>query len=159
MFKIRPVIADDFSSITRLIKNRDELFRVHPSGTFPWTIAQLYHLNEERLDLSVMEENGTVIGFANLYGFQASNHAYIGNVIIDPAHRSRGHGRRLVTYMMGRIFYVHLLSEARISVFADNQSALSLYHSLGFRLYDEELRQSPNGEELRLLHMRLRKDA
>ena len=159
MCTIRTATVDDFPAITRLVKNREELFLLHPCGSYPWTVEQIARLSEERFDLTVMEEGDRVIGFANLYGMKDNAHAFIGNVIIDSNHRARGLGRRLITYMMERVFDTHSLSEARISVFADNKSALDLYTALGFHTYDEEERLAPTGESLRLLHMRLTDNA
>ncbi len=153
--RCRPATAADYPAITKLVTNEEEFFLVHPGGHYPWTVAQLEGLAAERTDLSVMEAEDEIIGFANLYQLEPLHHAFIGNVIIKASQRGHGHGRGLIEYMLHRIFQQHKLAEARISVFADNQPAINLYSSLGFLHYAEELRETAHAPERRLLHMRL----
>ena len=153
---IRPTTVSDYPAICGLVESDEELFLVHPSGNFPWTIAQLKKLASERFDLSVMVQNNEVIGFANLYGLEPRQHAFIGNVIIASSQRGHSYGRRLILYMIEALFHQHQLPEAHISVFADNTPALPLYHSLGFQPYAEEVRHTPMGNR-QLIHMRLKK--
>lgn len=150
---IRPATVADYPTICALIVNPEELLLVHPGGVFPWTLAQLEEVAHERLDLTVMELPEGIIGFANLYGIQTLQHAFIGNVIIALPQRGNGYGRQLLEHMLMHLFRVHRLPEARISVFADNTPALSLYHSLGFRAYAEEHRTTPCGHIKTLLHL------
>jgi ribosomal protein S18 acetylase RimI-like enzyme len=151
---IRPATTADYQAICGLVTTAEELSLVHPGGHYPWTVAQLERVAATRLDLSVMEAEGELIGFANLYHMEPQRFAFIGNVIIKASQRGRGHGRRLIEYMLQRIFQLHKLAEARISVFADNTPAIKLYTSLGFRTYAEEMREVLNTKR-RLLHMRL----
>lgn len=151
---IRPATTADYPAICGLVTTVEEFSLLHPSGHYPWTVAQLERLAAERFDLSVMEAEDALIGFANLYHMEPQRFAFIGNVIIKPSQRGRGHGRRLIEYMLQRIFQRHKLAEARISVFADNRHAINLYTALGFRTYAEEMREVLNTKR-RLLHMRL----
>ena len=151
---IRPATVSDFPDICRLVESAEELFLIHPSGRFPWTIAQLEKLASERFDLTVLEQSIEVIGFANLYGLQPQQHAFIGNVIITSSQRGHGDGRKLVQHMLKRLFQNYRLPEACISVFADNIPAIKLYRSLGFQPYAEEERHTPMGNR-HLIHMRM----
>lgn len=56
--------------------------------------------------------------------------------------------------MLDRLYRHHQVAEARISVFAENATALTLYRSLGFHPYASELRTAPGGEQRELLHLR-----
>ncbi len=153
--RCRPATETDYPAISKLITNKEEFFLVHPGGHYPWTVAQLECLAAERSDLSVMEAEDEIIGFANLYQMEPRHHAFIGNVIIKASQRGHGHGHGLIKYMLQRIFQQHKLAEARISVFADNMPAIKLYTSLGFHRYAEEMREAANMPVRRLLHMRI----
>ena len=66
--------------------------------------------------------------------------AEIGSVVVDPAHRGHGYGRRLVGSLMGWARAMDC-EQAYLQVDQTNAVALGLYHSLGFRqLYAYETR-------------------
>ena len=159
MPRFRPATAADFPAICHLVTSAGEFALLHPAGQYPWSIEQLEKLAEERFDLTIMQSANTIIGFANLYGRVEQQHAFIGNVIIASSQRGHGHGRRLTVHMLERLFHTHQLPEAHISVFADNTPALHLYRSLGFSPYDEEMRTTAQGNEHKLLHLRLKNNA
>jgi len=154
---IRPAMVSDYPAICQLISSRDELFRVFPSGSWPFNIRQVHHLAEHRSDLTVITDNGEVIGFANLYDIQPQHWAFVGNVIIRASHRGKGIGERLLRYMLNIIFTKVDLPQARISVFEDNSAAFKLYTKLGFTIYDREERIDRSKKKVILLHMRLGK--
>ncbi|MCU7859633.1 MAG: GNAT family N-acetyltransferase, partial [Candidatus Thiodiazotropha sp. (ex Lucinoma kastoroae)] len=65
-----------------------------------------------------------------------------------------GIGKRLIRHMCDIIFNRYA-SEVHISVFNFNTPALLLYASLGFRPYDLEQHNLPNGNDSVLIHMHL----
>lgn len=153
--KFRPATAADYPAICNLINSAEELFLVHPAGDFPWSITQLERLAEERFALTVVHSAEGIIGFANLYGKLEQQHAFIGNVIIASTQRGRGYGKKLIEYMLHHLFQELRLPEARISVFSNNTPAITLYRSLGFSPYAEELLRTAQGKWQPLIHMRL----
>ena len=64
---IRTARVDDFQAIAGLITSQEELFRVYPAGQYPFTVEQVRKLAEQRMELTVLTEDGVVVGFANLY--------------------------------------------------------------------------------------------
>ena len=151
----RPVAEADFPAISALVPSADELFLVYPLGQFPLTADQLRQLATTRSDLTVAVEDGRVMGFANLYDLRPGQSAFIGNVVVDRAHRGRGLGRRLVNHMLDLAFDIHAVAEVRISVFCHNTPALLLYDSLSFVPYAIERRLDPHGRIVPMLHLRL----
>ncbi len=155
MYKLRAANEDDFKSICDLVRNRDELFLIYPAATFPWTVEQLIELSKVRTELTVVSEGEQVIGFANLYDYEPKKLAYVGNVVVDSAYRSRGIGKAIVQFMLKIAFNKLSLPEVRISVFNTNTPALLLYSSLGFVPYEIEERLDNNKARVALIHMRL----
>jgi ribosomal protein S18 acetylase RimI-like enzyme len=155
MISFRPAEPDDYPAICRLITSPEELFWVFPSGSWPFNMRQLLYLAEKRSDLTVVADNDEVVGFSDLYDLVTRKQAFIGNVVLKVSHRRRGIGKHLVQHMLDRIFTLHELPEARISVFEENKPALTLYTQLGFAPCGREARQGPGGRTVTLLHMKL----
>jgi ribosomal protein S18 acetylase RimI-like enzyme len=153
--ELRPAVADDYPAISRLVTSPQELFLVFPAGRYPFTVKQVRFLAEKRSDLTVVTDHAEVVGFANLYDIKAGQWAFVGNLILKQQYRGKGIGRRLTRYMLHRVFDLHRIPEARISVFADNAAAHALYTRLGFKTYAKEQRLDLEHRPVTLLHMRL----
>jgi ribosomal protein S18 acetylase RimI-like enzyme len=151
---LREATPEDYAAIVRLLPSEEELFLVYPRGKHPFSREQVCELAQQRLDLTVMVNDGEVIGFADLYDLQPGEWVFIGNLIIDRAFRGKGHGRRLIGHMEHLARDKHRLPQARISVFNPNTPALLLYSGLGYVPYAIERRQDPCGTHIGLIHMR-----
>mgnify|MGYP001825202339 FL=1 len=155
MIAIRAATPHDLESISRLIPDQHELFMVYPAGRFPFTVDQVEQLFEQRFEFTVVYDGDRIIGFANLYDRVRQNFAFIGNVFIHPDYRGQGLGKLVLQYMIKAAFEKYHFSEARLSVFADNERAIALYQQHGFTEYSQEQRADSNNEEKLLLHMSL----
>jgi len=155
MYKFREATKKDFAGICKLIKSKEDLFMVYPNGTYPLTIAQVKTLSQVRKELTVIEDNNLIIGFANFYNYQEGKSAFIGNVVIEEKYRGRGLGKELITNMLKVAIKKYYLPEIKISVFNTNTAALLLYLSFGFVPYDTELKNDPQSNRIVLIHMKL----
>ena len=153
MIEIRAATSDDLESISRIIPNQHELFLVYPNGSYPFTLAQVQQLYNERFEFTVVCDEHKIIGFANLYDRFQDQYAFIGNVFIDPDYRGQGLGKLVLQYMIKAAFEKYGFTEVRLSVFADNGPAIGLYEHYGFREYSQEQRTSPSNVTKVLLHM------
>ncbi|MCU7924866.1 MAG: GNAT family N-acetyltransferase [Candidatus Thiodiazotropha sp. (ex Dulcina madagascariensis)] len=153
-YQIIAADASHFNGIVQLIQSPEELFLIHPGGTWPFDTVQLQQLSKARSDFTVVMDQDTIIGFANLYRNLSGDRLFIGNVVVSDSYRGQGVGRRLICHMCDIIFDRYA-SEVHISVFNFNTPALLLYASLGFKPYDLERRRMPNGDYSVLIHMRL----
>jgi ribosomal protein S18 acetylase RimI-like enzyme len=152
---IRDALSGDLAAICRLVDSPEEMCLAFPGGRFPLSEKQLRRLAEQRSDLTVAVDSGEVVGFADLYGVLTGHWAFIGNLIVAPSHRKSGIGSRLMEHMLDRVFDVHGLPMARISVFEHNTSARRLYERMGFRRYADERRRDWQERTVTLLHMQL----
>ena len=153
-YVFRPATKNDFPSICKLIRNREELLWVYPAGKYPLTVPQLEVLAEKRIELTVAVESDRVVGFADFYDYQPGMTVFIGNVIVDRKCRGRGLGKALIANMLEKAFDVYKLPEVRISVFSDNARALLLYARLGFVPYAMDERLKSDGKRVALIHLR-----
>ncbi len=135
--KVVPATDGHFQHICNLIETKEELFWVSPNAHFPLDIDQLRQAAQERNNLSVIIDDGQVIGFANLYDVEKSVKAFIGNVIISKNYRGQGVGRMLINYM-ANIVRGEYQAEPHLTVISDNSPALLLYSSMGFTPYSVE---------------------
>ncbi len=152
---IREATPKDFEPIARLIKSKQELFFIYPSGKFPLTPEQVKELYEARKDFTVVTDKNRVIGFANLYDYLENKFVFIGNVVIDETYRGQGKGKKLIAHMVELAKEKYNLPEVRISVFADNTDALLLYIDLGFELYAREAKKNHQDDDALLLHLKM----
>ena len=155
MHKFRETTEKDFEGICKLIKNKEDLFLVYPSGSYPFTVAQVRELSQVRIELTVIEDKNKIIGFANFYNYEEHKSAFIGNVVIDEKYRGRGLGKELISNMLKIAHEKYKLPEIKISVFNANTPALLLYLSFGFVPYDIEEKKDLKGKRVALIHMKI----
>jgi len=153
----RNAVDSDYENICNLVTTERELYLIYPRGTFPLTVEQVAHLASVRKELTVATTGTAIVGFANLYDFDGSEKAFIGNVVVSQLYRGNGLGSQLVEYMLRMAFSKYKLSEVHISVFSDNVPALLLYSKLGFCPYSIEERRNYEAKRVALIHLKLSK--
>jgi RimJ/RimL family protein N-acetyltransferase len=157
MFVHRPLEEKDIPAICEFPQSVDELFYMFPKATYPLTPHQLKEAIAHCSDSTVIEMNGTVVGFANFSRWQFRGRCSLGNVIISPSARSRGVGRYLIGYMIDIAFDKHEARELTASCFNHNVPGLLFYPKLGFQPYAVDERQDKHGARVALIHLRLAK--
>ncbi len=103
------------------------------AGLFGWLVAPLILPSAAGAEGFVWEEAGTIIGNATLSAIEGYPGRFVlANVAVDSSHRGRGIGRALVEACidLARQRGATLLM---LQVEPDNQPAVHLYASLGFR--------------------------
>lgn len=145
----------DYENICNLVTTKREFYFVYPRGTFPLTVEQVANLASVRKELTVAMAGTVIVGFANLYDFDGSEKAFIGNVVVAQPYRGNGLGSQLIEHMLRVAFSKYRLSEVHISVFSDNLPALLLYSKLGFCPYSIEERRNYEAKRVALIHMKL----
>ena len=150
----RPVCAEDVLTICDFPQNPQELFFMFPKAQYPLTEDQLQASIAQRSDSTVIEADGSVLGFANFYRFECDGVCAIGNVIVSPTGRGKGVAKFLVQTMVELAFERHRACEVQLSCFNENTAGLLLYPQLGFVPYGVEERLAPDGRRVALIHLR-----
>jgi RimJ/RimL family protein N-acetyltransferase len=158
MFLHRPLEEKDIPVICGFPQSADELFYMFPKATYPLTSHQLKEAIAHCSDSTVIEMDGTVVGFANFSRWEFRGRCSLGNVIISPSARSRGVGRYLIGYMIDIAFEKHEAREVTASCFNRNVPGLLFYPKLGFQPYAVDERQDKHGVRIALIHLRLAKN-
>ncbi|MEU8423080.1 GNAT family N-acetyltransferase [Micromonospora sp. NPDC048835] len=68
----------------------------------------------------------------------ASRQAWIHNIEVDPAHRGRGHARRMIQLIEAELASLGV-PELGLNVFGTNTVAIGLYRSLGFEVVSQQM--------------------
>lgn len=152
MFLHRPCSNNDIHTICSFPQNITELFYFFPKAIFPLTPEQLQSAIDNRSDSTIIESDGTIVGFANFVRW--GDTCNIGNVIIAPFARGKGVAHYLIKTMITLASEKHSASTVVISCFSENTAGLLLYKKLGFEPFDIEERESPEGKRVALVRMR-----
>ena len=82
-----------------------------------------------------------LVGIVRLSLYEAANEkhrAYLGGLFVLPSFRGAGYGRALVRAALSRAASLPGVRRVNLSVVAQQEAAVRLYQSLGFRLYGTE---------------------
>ncbi|HTL68500.1 MAG TPA: N-acetyltransferase [Lacunisphaera sp.] len=71
------------------------------------------------------------VGFGQVR-YRENRYGHLARVIVSPAHRGLGLGRRLCTGLMREAIRLHPIEAFSLYVFSDNRPAVELYRSLGY---------------------------
>ena len=145
------VNESDYKRMSSLITNKKDHFFVFPSASYPMTVAQIKERVEPKKEFILIEDEGELIGFANLYDDNEEQHVFIGNFVIALSYRGQGYGVKLMHHMMHIAREKYQLSEIRISLISTNKNAFSWYSKLGFTPYSVEVID----EETTFIHMKM----
>ncbi|MCH8506750.1 MAG: GNAT family N-acetyltransferase [Ectothiorhodospiraceae bacterium] len=153
----RPAEQRDLEVICTFPRSEAELFYFYPKARYPLTLRQLEEAVEQRVNSTVVEQDGDVVGFANFYRWDGGV-CCIGNVVVAPQARGQGVARYLVRTMLSLARSEHNAAEVRISCFNSNTPGLLLYAGLGFVPFAVEERAGPDDARVALIHMRYQEE-
>ncbi|WP_432488651.1 GNAT family N-acetyltransferase [Kineococcus sp. SYSU DK018] len=131
MSKLRERTATDVDTITGWVPDAEALYRfAGPRLTWPLTSQQMHDsAAAEGTTAWVMDTDQLLSGHAQLV--RTGDAVRLGRVLIDPAQRGRGLGRRLIVLAIDQARHQ---GAARIDlgVLAENHTAHHVYATLGF---------------------------
>jgi len=148
MYQYRDAEHADFNEIAKMPRNREELFYVFPSGTFPIAPEQLEQAAATRFSPTVITDRDEIVGYCNLYGVTAGQDGWLGNVIVHPGRRRSGIGEFLLRAMMQRASAEHGCRELKLVCHNTNTRALLFYYKQGFRPFDMKMMNDHEGKPI-----------
>ena len=144
-FEIRAYDPAYGATVARWVGSCEELFWLAPSSSWPLTGDQVTGWVNHSTDQPVLLfQTGREIpcGYAELNPLRSSSsHLWIGHVVIEPAHRCRGLGRRFMHMLTERAWSDPNVRRLTMVVFPENTAALSCYEAIGFRIIGRERHQ------------------
>lgn len=105
--------------------------RIDPAGQKAWLAAVR---RDSARRFFAVEAGGALAGTICLDRIDPRNRTgELGNMLIDPDRQGEGIGRRAVEKLLDHAFGAVELERVELRVFADNERAIALYESCGFR--------------------------
>ena len=134
---LRPLTSDDLEVLRAWVPTEPDMV-LWSGRTFTWPLhrAQLeaYRSDGRRRCWSGSAGPGErMAGHGSLLVDEAAGRMRLGCVVVDPALRGDGLGRRFVTAAIAEAFRISALPVLTLGVYAHNTAARRLYGSLGFR--------------------------
>lgn len=158
MYTFRRATKKDFTIVSTLPQDKQELFYMSPSAVSPLTAEQVEKIAETRWQPTVVLDGDRVAGYANLYGLEPGRHCWLGNVIVDAEYRGKGAAKALITEML-RIAGVELKVPKMLLVCHNtNLTGLFFYYKLGFKPFDLHPMKNYTGEAIMGIKMELATD-
>ena len=125
---LQPVTRENFSACLKLHLPPEQQRHVAPNV---YSLAEAY-VNPEFTPRAIYA-NDELVGFA-MYGLETeTGRWWIIRLMIESAQQGRGYGRAALDALVDEIVTLHQPRELVISTGPDNEQALGLYRSFGFR--------------------------
>ncbi|MCS6976153.1 MAG: GNAT family N-acetyltransferase [Gemmatales bacterium] len=133
---IRPLQADDLAPLVEFFAQIADdpetvrFFHPHPltADFAQWLCARLDSTRDEYF---AMWEQGQIIGYGMLRGWDEGYDVPSFGVCLLPPRRSEGHGQRLLRYALERC-RLRGARRVRLTVYRDNDRAVHIYRKFGF---------------------------
>jgi ribosomal protein S18 acetylase RimI-like enzyme len=139
--------SGDYAAVCALPQNEEELYYMFPRATYPLTPEQVEASLENRLEPTVVLQNGQIVAYANLYGHDGES-CWLGNVIVAADYRGKGAARYLLDTMESVARHKLNVNRLKLVCHNTNTRALLFYTKQGYKPYDVSLRMKPSGETL-----------
>lgn len=122
-----------------LIKNYSEGTRrnFHPFGFSRNELENVFRSIHKDLFYGVFKDNEQMIGFGMLRGWDEGYEIPSLGVLVDERMRGSGIGKHLVEYLV-EIAKEHGANRIRLSVYEDNDRAISLYRKNNFKVSEKQ---------------------
>lgn len=151
---IRPATINDLPILLRFeqgVINTERPF----DTTLKTEDTHYYDLKEmimaSHIQLMVAELNGKIIGsgYARIERskpyLKHSNHAYLGFMYVEPAHRGKG-VNKLIIEALEQWIILQGIKEIRLDVYYENEAALKAYRKIGFTKHMIQMRKGLDDE-------------
>lgn len=126
-------LADDKTAVSTFLTLYDQSF-AHTPWHQPFTAEEVRLIRRPTDQLYLLSQHARPIGFAWVH-FPRPNQALIEPIGIIRHRQHQGHGRFLLHTLLNQL-YQQGVKTVELGVWASNQTAVSLYHTLGFQKID-----------------------
>lgn len=93
-------------------------------------------INKSRTVFSIIEDD-KLVAYSVLKTYEKSKSATAEIIAVDERYRGKGYGRAILNHLIESAFQNHNIEEIELIVDGDNETAISLYLSLGFIIKSE----------------------
>ena len=134
IFTIRYAVRKDIPLILALIRELASYERLADQVVATEALLEEWIFDKQKAEVLIAEEAGVPVGFAlffhNFSTFLGRAGIYLEDLLILPAHRGKGYGKRLLTHLAG-IAVERGCGRLEWSCLDWNKSSIDFYRSLG----------------------------
>ncbi|MCX7014086.1 MAG: GNAT family N-acetyltransferase [Candidatus Sumerlaeota bacterium] len=136
-FELAPFHPEEAKRVLDWIRDEAELRLVSPYTPPPLTPEKIMVWQDKALESFLFRDPAAgPVGYGELCAAGSSaEELWVAHVVVDPARRGQGVGRRFVQRLVERAFHAHRASRVILSVCEDNAAARSCYDRCGFRAF------------------------
>jgi len=119
--------------LTEWFRNPKDLNFTSPKTKYPFSFNHWVqaHYQNDSIETLVLRSEGWIVGHISVLPFPEKKLGHIFHLFIDPSHRKKGNGKKLLVasedFIQKKGF-----TKARLNVSAKNVSAIRLYQSAGY---------------------------
>ena len=139
-YNLQPATIAHFQTVLTWITTQDEL-RLWGGSALTFPVQGVLTWQEIGADdqntFALLDFEGNVVGFGQAL-LRASNTVHLGRIIISPAMRGRGLGRKLCEQLIQAGIKRYNPIGFTLNVYRCNTTAVNLYRSLGFSVLSED---------------------
>lgn len=154
VFTIRYAVRKDIPLILDLIRELASYERLADQVVATEALLEEWIFDKQKAEVLIAEEAGVPVGFAlffhNFSTFLGRAGIYLEDLLILPAHRGKGYGKRLLTHLAG-IAVERGCGRLEWSCLDWNEPSIAFYLSLGAVPMDEWTTYRVTGEHLEAL--------
>tara|TARA_Y100001970_G_scaffold286357_1_gene408302 strand:- start:1659 stop:2150 length:492 start_codon:yes stop_codon:yes gene_type:complete len=134
-YKIKDDVRVLNSCLSEWFSNPKILNLVSPTMRYPFKIKQWINQSySNQSNTLVLKLDSWIIGHISFRINEHKKSAHIFHLIIDPSHKHKGYGRKLISYAEKLIIRSNL-KKITINVLINNQIARNFYENNGFTIY------------------------
>jgi ribosomal protein S18 acetylase RimI-like enzyme len=133
--RLRPAGLPDLAEILTWIPDAPALERwAGPGKTFPTRPELLWQeIKATHENAFALAQGDRLLGFGQLLLRPGGASFHLARIIISPSYRGRGFGALLCRQLMAAARRDRAVKSFSLNVHPQNEAAINLYHSLGFR--------------------------
>lgn len=142
MYIHRSLEDKDLKAISVFPQSEEEVKFISPRFSYPLTPNQIVDLLKDRLEPTVVLEQGTeeVVAYANIYGVDSEDSdCWLGNVIVSPKYRGLGASKYLLNVMLEKAKHILGVKTIRLACHNTNSRGLAFYSKYEFKPYDMKI--------------------
>lgn len=128
---LREAQASDIEILTRLSADG---FGMDEADARDYVQASFQTRSDTAYIAELRQENGEALPIGKIHVMLEEGEAFIFGFCISSQHRKQGYGRRVLQHMLHLIREQHEAAGAALEVAVENENALGLYTSCGFRI-------------------------
>lgn len=155
MDALKPITGTHAQTVSAWVRSTSEAV-LFGGPDMSWPLPPQLLLGTAELQVFVLTDpDGSPVATGSLRLLEDGRRGHIGRVLVDPARRGEGWGRRLMLALIDRAWADPGVRAVSLRVYTHNRPATTLYEQLGFLPHGEPRTTDVEGQAWTGIEMRL----